>query len=786
MPGLSNISGLSSGIDWNGIVDKLMSIEGKKVALLQNRQQQQLDKQSAINDLGGAISSLRSIGIDLADSSRFLLNQSTLSSNTTTAASSLLSATPDPTATIGTHTITVSLLAAAEKLGSSSAVKDSTGAVVSSDTVALGYTASSFTIQGKASAAQTVNVTSTDSLRDIRDKINLLNTGANATGVTASILKVGTSDYRLVMTADNTGLTNGQVQLSGAALDAAGALANLQMGAVAQANARQSLQAAADASLTIDNIAVTRGSNTITDALSGFTLDLLKADPASTVTVSTTIDQAGIKANIQKFVDAYNKIMDYINNQMKFDPKTKTSGILASESIVRTIQSELSSSVLQTIPGLASDRNNLVLAGVSPDSSGHLNIDSTTLNNWLATDPTAVRDVFAASATSSNTALSYITYGTGTVSGSYAVNITQAATKASVTGTTSLLAGLAGAEAVTITDAASRQAVVNLTNGQSLSSIVTALNTEFSQVYTEQRQMNTALTAGGTPATSATTLSALGLGVAANDTITISGTKRSGAAVNYTFSVLNPATDTVGSLLSAIQVAFDQTVTASVDAAGKVTITDNTSGDSSLSFNLTANNQGGGTLAFGTEAVLTQGRYAMDISAAASGNFLQLQNNAYGSSSSMTISQTANNLGIVNQTYTGMDVAGTIGGQAATGSGQVLTGTAGNVDGLVLMYANSATGNIGNVSVSMGVGAMFNGLLDTFTNPLTGLIQNSVDAAQGVYDSLAGRIDDLNRQMDQERARLTTSFQSMETLIGQMNSTSSWLTQQINQFAPPK
>jgi len=783
MPGATNISGLSSGIDWGNIVDQLMAVEGRKATLLQNRQQTELDKQSAINSLGGALSSLRSISLDLGDNSKFLLNQSSLSSNSATAAADLLSVTPDSSATAGSHTIVVTQLAAAEKLGSSSAVKDSAGTVIASDTTALGFTADTFTIQGKAGSAQTVNVASSDSLRSIRDKVNQLNTGTNATGVTASILKVGTSDYRLILTSDNTGTTEGNVLMNGAALDVGGNLANLQMGAAAQGNARQSLQTAANATLTVDNIALTRESNNITDALNGFSLALMKADPATTITVSTTVDQAGIKAKVQGFVDAYNSIMDFINGQMKFDPETKTTGLLASESIVRTIQSQLSSSVLQSIPGLASDRNNMVLAGVAPDSVGHLSIDTATLDGWLATDPTAVRDVFSATATSTNSALSYITYGAGTVSGNYAVNITQAASRASVTGTADLSAGLAGAETVTITDAASRQAVVSLTNSQSLSSIVSTLTTEFAQVYTEQRQMNTALTAGGPAATSASTFSDLGLGVAADDSITISGTNPSGSSASYTFAVLDPTTDTLADLLSAIQVAFDQNVTASVDGSGKITITDNNEGDSSLSFSLTANNEGGGSLAFGTEAVLTEGRYAMDVSASASGNFLQLQNNAYGSSSSLTISQSANNLGIIDQAYTGLDVTGTIGGEAATGTGQVLTGASGNVDGLLLMYTDSAIGSIGSVSVSVGVGAKLNNLLETFTNPLSGLIQNAVDGSQSIYDSLKTRIDDINRQIEQERARLTASFQAMETLMSQMNSTSAWLTQQTNNFS---
>jgi flagellar hook-associated protein 2 len=780
----SSISGLASGIDSASIVDQLMAIEGRKITMLQDKQADELAKQREMNVLGVSLSSLRSMTIDLADQNNFLINQSSLTSDTTTDADSLLTVTPSSTAVPGAHTITVTQLAAAEKLGSSSAIQDSTGTAITSDLVALGYTASSFTVQGKATAAQTVNVASTDTLRDIRDNINALNTGADATGVTASILKVGTSDYRLIVAADDTGLTDGLVNLAGADLDAAGNLANLQLGAVAEGNARQTLQAAADASIDIDTITITRESNSITDAIPGYTLDLLNADAGTTITVNTSIDQTAVKEKIQSFVDSYNEVMDFINEQMKFDVDTTSGGILASEGILRSIQSQLSSSLLTTVPGLASDRNSLALIGVEPDSKGHLGINDTTLDNLLATDPNTIRDIFTANGTSNNSALEFLDYGLGTVSGTYAVNITAAALKATVTGTTDLSAGLGGAETVTITDENSRQAIVDLTNAQSLSSIVTALNTEFAAIYTEQRQMATALvTDTGTPATSATLLQDLtdgasgSLNVLAGDTISIGGTNRSGVSVSYTFQVADPAADTVGDLLAAIQVAFDQNVAASVDASGNVTITDNQEGDSSLTLSLTANNEGGGSLGFGAEAVIQEGRHAMQLSAAASGNFLQLQSNSYGASSSFTIAQSANNLGIIDQTYTGQDVAGTIGGEVATGSGQALSGSSGNVDGLLLMYTGSTTGAIGDMVVNLGIGPQLDNLLETYTNPISGLIQLSVDSSSSTYDSLQISIDQLTLRLDQERERLTASFLAMEQFMSQTNVTSAWLSQ---------
>lgn len=790
MVSVSSVSGLASGIDSASIVDQLMAIEGRKITMLQDKQADELAKQREMNVLGVSLSSLRSITIDLADQNNFLVNQSSLTSDTATDADSLLTVTPSSTAVPGAHTVTITQLAAAEKLGSSSAIKDSTGTAITSDLVALGYTASSFTVQGKAASAQTVNVSSTDTLRDIRDNINALNTGADATGVTASILKVGTSDYRLIVTADDTGLTNGLVNLAGADLDAAGNLANLQLGAVAQGNARQTLQAAADASIDIDNITITRESNSIADAIPGYTLDLKNADAATTITVNTSIDQAAVKEKIQSFVDSYNEVMDFINEQMKFDADTGSGGILAGESVLRSIQSQLSSSLLTAVPGLASDRNSLALIGVEPDSKGHLGINDTTLDNLLATDPNTLRDIFTANGTSANSALEFLDYGLGTVSGTYAVNITAAALKATATGTTDLSGGLGGAEQVTITDADSRQAVVDLTNAQSLSSIVSAMNTEFAATYTEQRQMTTALVTGaGTPATSATLLQDLtdgasgSLNILAGDTISIGGTSRSGTSVNYTFEVADPAADTVGDLLAAIQVAFDQKVAATVDASGNVTITDNQEGDSSLTLSLTANNEGAGSLDFGAEAVVQEGRYAMQLSAAASGNFLQLQSNSYGSAASFTIAQSANNLGIIDQAYTGQDVAGTIGGEVATGSGQSLSASSGNVDGLLLMYTGSATGAIGDMVVNLGIGPQLDNLLETYTNPISGIIQLTVDSSSSTYDSLQVQIDNMTVRLDQERERLMNSFLAMEQFMSQTNATGAWLSQQISSMS---
>lgn len=772
----SIISGQQAGFDVPAAVDGILGIQKFEISQLQRKQNAATARQTALLQINDAVSSLRNTSIGMADKASFFGYTASLSSSSSTVtASSLLDVSGTSGLAAGQHNIVVNQVAQAERLSSSVAVKDSASVAVSSASAALNISGS-FQLAGV-----TVSVNAGDSLDAIAVTINQLNTGASATGVSASVMKVAGSDFRLILAADTTGATG--FTLTGADLDAAGTLSGLQLGATGQTNAFQSLQTAQDAQISIDGLALTRSSNTITDALSGVTMSLKQADPAVTVSISIGVDGQALRANVQTFVDAYNSLQQLISDQFKFDANTGKSGILSDEPLLTTIQASLSSSLLQTVPGLTTDRNSLVMIGVEPDQTGQLLINPDRFDAFLANNPDAIRDVFVAQASSANNSLQFLTNGLNTPSGAYNVNVTQAASKASVTGTTSLAAGLAANETVTITDtASSRQAVVNLIAGQTQSAIIAALNTELSTTYTEQHQLSTALIAGALPATGSTTFSALGLGVAAGDTISISGNLRSGVAVSGSYSVLDPAADSIAGLLSAIQATFNQQVAASIDSSGNITLTDTTAGDSQLSVSLTANNEGLGTLAFGTDAIVTEGRYALGIQAINAGNGIAIASTFFGAGSGFNVAQSVDGFGFgaLSNTLSGADVLGTINGLAATGSGQSLRGTTGNVDGLTLLYTGSATGNVGDLTLGIGIGAAFDGLLDVFTNPVTGLIQGTVKSEQTTFDDIGTRIDNLNRQMEQQRVTLTSQFTAMQRAMTVLQQSGDFLTQQIN------
>ncbi|WP_241697109.1 flagellar filament capping protein FliD [Mariprofundus sp. KV] len=768
----SQVTGIA-GFDTAAAVEGLLSFQKLELSLAQSRQESELAKQDALTTIRDALASFRSTATSLANKNEFFGYTASLSSDSATvSASTLLDVSGTNSVSAGQHTIVVEQLAQAQRLASSVAVKDNTGTAATSDTTALNLSGT-FVIEGA-----TITVAVGDSLQDIAANINQANTGAAATGVSASVVKVSDSDFRLTLVADATGSTG--YTLSGADLDAAGSLANLQLGATGQANQRQTVLAAQDAQISVDGLTLTRSSNTISDVLSGVTFTLKQSDPTVSVNMTVGVDEVSLRDSVQSFVDGYNSVQSLINEQFVFDEATGQSGILSGEALLRNLQNSLSSTLLQTVPGLASDRNSLVSIGVEPDQYGQLSINDNLFAPILASDPNTIRDLFVASGSSTNSKMQFLIHGDNSTSGTYSVNVTQAATQASVTGSADLTVALASDQTVTLTETGSaRQAVVNLTAGQTQNAIISALNTEFQRVATEQHNLSTALTVGGLPATGSNLFNDLALGVSVGDTIAITGTTRTGQAVNSSYTVLDPASDTISGLLSAIQSAYNQQVIASLDVNGNVQITDIQSGDSQLSISLTANNEGGGTLAFGSDTVVTEGRYAMNIEAVIAGNGVKIQSVGYGSSSGFSIAQSVDGLGIADQSASGLDVLGTINGLAATGKGQLLQGTDGIVDGMGVYYTGTTTGVI-DLTVGIGIGARFDGQLSLFTNPITGLFQNRQQASMDIYTTLADRIAAMEAQMVSQRELLTRQFTEMQQVLSGLQRSGDFLTAQIN------
>jgi flagellar hook-associated protein 2 len=363
-------------------------------------------------------------------------------SGTTRTVEELVSFAAGSNAAEGTYNVTVNRLATAQKLASGA---------FSSSSESLGISGT-LTING-----QEISIAATDRLSDIQSKINALNSGDNPLDVTASILSVSNSEYRLTLTSRTTGAQGFTLT------DGTGSLGLNQ------------IVAGQDAEIVVDGFTITRGSNTITDVIPGVTLSLAGADEGAAITLDVNRDYDGVKEKIQKFVDAYNELMDYIDKQSAASDDGKTTQPLFADSSLRSVKTTLRSYILSEVSGLDSSLNRMSAIGIEIDRNGKLSIDDDTLDGYLRTNFNDVVNLFAAHGSSSSSDLTFVYSGTGSTAGDYEVEITQTATRAGTTG--SGFSGTLGSDAtLTLTNAGGTVQTIVLSAGSDLDAIVEAIN----------------------------------------------------------------------------------------------------------------------------------------------------------------------------------------------------------------------------------------------------------------------------------------------------------------------
>jgi len=427
--------------------------------------------------------------------------------------------------------------------------------------------------------------------------------------------------------------------------------------------------------------------------------------------------------------------------------------------------------------------------GINLDNVGQLSVDSDKLRGYLTTNFNDIQKLFVATGTGSTGTLEYIAHDVKTKEGEFTVHIDTAATQS--TSVPSDNTSLTGPEALTITEGGST-AVVNLTSSMSMTQIANAVNSELEAVYTQVLTGAEQLYADALHTTAITTStkwnsvynsSGAPAGLIAGDVISFSGNTRNGASVEGSYSIINTGTDSVQGLLSAVETAFDNQVTAAINADGRIVVTDKTSGTSSVA--LTFDYSQAHSLDFGsvltTNAGGQKGRYAMDITASAdSGSHLVLAHNNYGTGNNFTIHQQNNLLwtGGDQTVNNGVNVAGTINGEAATGDGQMLKGNSGdaNADGLSIKYTGSASGlDAGTVKVTFGVAELFDRVLFNITDSQEGYVSYKQQSVQDSISSYTTQIEEMEARLLLKKNVLLNRFAQMETALQKIQNQSNWL-----------
>lgn len=184
------------------------------------------------------------------------------------------------------------------------------------------------------------------------------------------------------------------------------------------------------------------------------------------------------------------------------------------------------------------------------------------------------------------------------------------------------------------------------------------------------------------------------------------------------------------------------------------------------------------------------------------GNYLSFFSNGYGSGTNVSVvsdlsSGGADTTGVGTVTATmsapsgesgsgtgavGLDVIGTINGEAATGKGQVLLGNTGNANtaGLRLQITSDVVGTLGSVQVFGGAAYSASRVLNRITDTISGPLkteQDTIDARiSDIQDIIDRQAETIRRNSDNMRLK----FNRMEAIMGRLQNQSAYLTSQLS------
>jgi len=268
----------------------------------------------------------------------------------------------------------------------------------------VSITAGSFTINGT-----TLNISSTDTLNSVLEKVN-----SSSAGVTASYDR--TTD-KLVLNSKTTGATSITV---GSSSDTS----NFLSGAFIK-NGVATEEIGKNAIFQIEGInngnPITRNSNSISDLIDGVTIQLKSTYNTGTTTetpvsLSVSQDTSSAYNAISSFVSNFNSLVSNLKIQtapadVENDTVKTEAGVLHGDSFFTRMRSELQLQATDIVGDVTGNYNSLSSIGITLNENGELSIDSSKLNSALSSNMSDVQQMFTNS--SSGIASTMSTYLNG-------------------------------------------------------------------------------------------------------------------------------------------------------------------------------------------------------------------------------------------------------------------------------------------------------------------------------------------------------------------------------------
>ena len=763
--GVASSLGLISGIDYEELVSKLISLERNPITLLENRKTDLALKMGAFNALDLKLSSLKS-------SAEILNNESMFNTKSVNVASlggePSLTATAANSAPVGNYTVYVDQLAQAHKIASQGWADVHSTPLLDSATYPDGGQFS-FRV-GDSGATTNLQITDTTTLQELRDMIN-----ESGAGVTATILNDGTASnpYRLILTSDTTGASNDiQVTTNVTQLDFTNKL-------IEEATADTTNSGSYTGSVTSNTSEYYTGTTNKTYIIQTMTAGTVGAAGTARYRYSTDggitwNDNGGTGFSFYTgalttigSTDGTNNTGNSENVKVQFaDSGTMSVGDTFRVDVFNPTFSEPKDAVIRVDSlTLIKETNTIddVIDGVSlnlltADSTkpntitvaqGDVSATKTNIEEFVAAYNSVIDDLYSAFYYDPDNPTD------NPLRGDYTVRGIQTRLKNIVVGS---IPGLEG-DYTTL-----YQAGISVDNTGRLSiddgKLSTVLNTDplsVMKLFVDY----------GTPTDNA---------------VTFEGKTKATKAGKYSIYVYSPPQQAVfesSELIAGGGIVADETLTFTFTSEATETVPTvkafavNLSSGDTITDVISKLNSTFRAQEVGLVATNDQGR-------------LKISSTDYGDDMKFTVvsDQSAANqsgIGTTMLTRTGADIVGTINGHAAIGKGKYLTGITGfDEAGLRISTTATTAGGRGYISVSSGIAGQLSDHLDYVTDPFQGTIASRNDTLQDVIDDIERQIESKEKRLEVMEESLRKQFVNLEILLSSMQAQMEYLTTQLN------
>jgi flagellar hook-associated protein 2 len=241
----------------------------------------------------------------------------------------------------------------------------------STDTIASGSGSLNLNIDGEDF---TIDYTDTTTLEDLKKSINDI----AGDKVSATIVQIGTDDYRLFLNSTDTGaaqditITDNDGNLSGTQLT----------------DDLTAVQEGVDAEFTFNNQTITRSSNKVDDLITGYHITLQETGVSQ---VNVKQDRENILNRVNSFVEKYNAAITELNKLTKSSTESDERGIFSADSTIKSLKSTLEDMIGSVGGGVGS----LYDYGFDVDRDGKMSFDQSTFEEKLDENPKNVEAFFS-------------------------------------------------------------------------------------------------------------------------------------------------------------------------------------------------------------------------------------------------------------------------------------------------------------------------------------------------------------------------------------------------------